>query len=141
MRAPALDHPAGRWQKLAWLFLFLAGVLVPLVAQTALYVQDGDEGRLVQAFLGGRPMVEKNGKLVEPSSARCSLRKVEEYFPVYIAVRDWKVRTSELVTDTGNSLNKTMLMGGELESSVNLERVFVVLELTSEDQGKVLVGW
>lgn len=142
MRAHSLGHPFGGLHKPAWLLLLLVCPFVRLEAQTALYVRDGDEVRLVQAFLRGQPMVEKNGKLVEPSDTRCALKKVDEYLPIHIAVRNWEVHTFQLeVMGTGDALNKTISMGGELESPIDLERVFVVLELTSEEQGKVLFGW
>jgi TonB family protein len=142
MRAHTLEHSTGRLKKQAWLFLLLAGVLVPLAAQTALYVQDGAEARLVQAFLHERPLVEKNGKLVEPSGTRCALEPVDEYLPIHIAVRDWDVHASELgLVGTGDTLNKTISMGGELESPTDLDRVFLVVELTSQDRGKLLFGW
>ena len=142
MRAHTLEHSTGRLKKLAWLFLLLAGVLVPLAAQTALYVQDGAEARLVQAYLRERPLVEKNGKLVEPSGARCALEQVDEYLPIHIAVRDWDVHASELgLIGTGDTLNKTISMGGELESPTDLDRVFLVVELNSKDRGKLLFGW
>lgn len=142
MRAPPLGRPSGQWQKPARLLTLFACLLVPLAAQTALYVQDGAEVRLVQAFLRGRPMVEKNGKLVEPASTHCALKDVEEFIPVYIAVRKWEVHTSQLeVMGTGDILNKTMTIAGELESPTDLERVFVVLDLQSKDEGKRLVGW
>jgi len=136
------ERPSGRWQNPVCLLLLLVGLLVRLEAQTALYVQDGAETRLVQAFLRERPLVEKNGKLVEPSGKRCALQKVEEYLPIQIAVRDWQVHTSQLeVIGTGDTLNKTISMGGELESPTDLDRVFVVLELKSEERGNLLFGW
>jgi TonB family protein len=142
MRARSLGHPVGQWQKPAWLILLFAGLLIRLEAQTALYVQDGAETRLVQAFLRGRPLVQKNGKLVEPATARCSLQKVEEYVPVKIIVRKWEVRTSQLeVMGTGDTLNKTMTITGELEAPTDFDRVFLVLDLKSEDEGRRLVGW
>jgi len=144
MRAPSLGGPSGYWQKPAWLplLLLLVCLLVRLEAQTALYVQDGAEARLVQAFLRGRPLVEKNGKLVEPSTTHCFLQKVEEYVPVHIAVRNWEVHTSQLeVMGTGDTLNKTMMITGELDAPTDLDRVFLVLDLTSKDEGRRLVGW
>ena len=141
MRATPLGRQSARWQKALGLVSLLACLLVRLEAQTALYIQDGEEGRLVQAFLRGQPLVEKNGKLVEPSGKSCFLQAVEEYIPVHIALRNWEVHTSEVVFDTGDSTNKAIAIDGELESSVNLERVFLVLDLDSEDRGKVLFGW
>ena len=142
MRDLSPARPSGRWQNPVCLLLLLVCLLVRLEAQTALYVQDGAETRLVQAFLRERPLVEKNGKLVEPSGKRCALQKVEEYLPLQIAVRDWQVHTSQLeVIGTGDTLNKTISMGGELESSTDLDRVFVVLELKSEERGNLLFGW
>jgi TonB family protein len=142
MRVLAPERPSGRWHNPACLFVLLVCLLVRLEAQTALYVQDGAETRLVQAFLRERPLVEKNGKLVEPSGKRCALQKVEEYLPIQIAVRDWQVHTSQLeVIGTGDTLNRTISMGGELESSTDLDRVFVVLELKSEERGNLLFGW
>ena len=142
MRVLSPKRPSGGWQNPVCLLLLLVCLLVRLEAQTALYVQDGAETRLVQAFLRERPLVEKNGKLVEPSGKRCALQKVEEYLPIQIAVRDWQVHTSQLeVIGTGDTLNRTISMGGELESSTDLDRVFVVLELKSEERGNLLFGW
>jgi TonB family protein len=142
MRASPIDRPSGRWQKPVCLLLLLAGMLVRLEAQTALYVQDGNEARLVQAFLKGRPMVEKNGKLVEPSGTRCNLQNVDEFLPVHIAVRKWQMHTSEsYYAEASGAMNRTMTMTGELESGIDLDRVFVVLDLKSEDEGKRLIGW
>ena len=123
------------------LILLFACLLVRLEAQTALYVQDGAEGRLVQAFLRGRPLVEKNGKLVEPSGTRCFLQNVDGFLPVHIAVRNWEMHTEETYFESGAAMNKQMTMTGVLESSTDLDRVFVVLDIKSDDEGKRLVGW
>lgn len=142
MRAPPLGRPSGQRQKPARLLILFVCLLVPLAAQTALYVQDGAEARLVQAFLRERPLIEKNGKLVEPSGTRCALEPVDEYLPIHITVRDWDVHASELgLVGTGDTVNKTISMGGELESPTDLDRVFLVVELNSQDRGKLLFGW
>jgi TonB family protein len=109
-------------------------------AQNALYVEDHGKGYLVRRVLGHMPMYQDaNGKFVEVVQPRFMLKPVEEYSPAFVSIRHIRVVTHALENmSTGDELNHSFEFRGEFESSFPLENVFVVLDLNTSDEGKIL---
>jgi TonB family protein len=118
--------------------LFTA-LVAPLAAQNLLYVEHGGKMCLVRSARGARPYVEVDGKLVAASGNRVVLQKVEEYLPVFIAVRDVEVRTTYMgMVGTAQELNKEFHFRAKFETPYQLDNVFIVLDLDTETAGKQL---
>lgn len=109
-----------------------------LAAQNRLYVfESGDKFHPVLKVSGDRPFVLKQGKLVASRGQRFALKKVEEYLPVLITVRDIEAMTSSLyLLDLNVRVNNEFQFSAKFESSDALEDVFLVLELELADMGK-----
>jgi len=121
--------------------LFVLGAIAAH-AQQGLYVEHGDAYSLVRSAVRSRPYVEENGKLVPANGSKFGLRKVDEYAPFFISIRNLRVGTSQVnIVGTGAEINKTFEFKAEFESAFPLENVFVVLDLNSADAGKALFLW
>jgi TonB family protein len=111
-------------------------------AQNGLYVEHGTAFSLVRSAVRNQPYVEENGKLVPASGSRYGLKKVDEYAPYFISIRELRVSTSQVnIVGTGAELNKTFQFKAQFESPFLLENTFVVLDLNSADAGKALFLW
>jgi TonB family protein len=84
-----------------------------------------------------RPYVEIDGKLVAAEGRRFALRKVDEYFPVFISIGDLEAVTTSLDVD-GAEMNYEFRWRGRLETPYTLSDVFIVLEMDTESAGKVI---
>ncbi len=126
--------------------LLLLSVLLtgPLAAQQRLYVLEPDGNyHPVVAMNKGRACYLDQGKLSVAQGTRYALRKVEEYLPVFIEVREKEAGSSSLVplTDgpaTPMRLNNEFHFSATFESGSRLETVFLVLELESGGSGRSL---
>jgi TonB family protein len=122
----------------AALLLFTA-LVSPLAAQNLLYVEHDDKPLLVRSARGTRPYVEVDGKLVAASGKRFALKKVDEYLPVFIAVRNVEVSTTYMgVADSADRLNHEFHFRARFETPYLLDDVFIVLDLDTESAGKQL---
>ena len=121
------------WQGLL-LFALLAQ---PGLAQNLLLTEYKDKYLPVVRARGNRPFVEVDGKQVAADGQRYALHKVDEYWPVFISVRDLDVSTFHLDME-GSEINHEFRLRGRLESPYALEDVFIVLELDTESAGKVI---
>lgn len=127
---------------------FLGGVILglmlvaPLAAQSRLYVLGpGDNYFPVRKVSGGRPMILENNKLVPVAGKSFALRKVEEYWPVFIAVREMTATTSgQNPLDIGELgarvFSSTFHFSAKFESAYPLQDVFLVLELETANAGR-----
>jgi TonB family protein len=113
-------------------------VLAPrLGAQSALYVEHHNKLTLVRSAKAGRPYVEENGALVPASSRRFAVGKAEEYLPVFVAVRDLRIRTvAAESTDNGATFNNQFEFYGDFVSAYPLDDVFVLLDFTMPNGAK-----
>jgi TonB family protein len=117
-------------------------LLVPLLrAQHAVFVEHGSAFSVVRAMQGGRALVEENGKLVRATGTRYSLQAADAYAPLFISVRNVEAHTSVIETDTGAELNKDFHFRADLESPYGMEHVFLLLDLNTEDAGKMVFLW
>jgi len=118
-------------------FALLAGLTVPMLAQSVLLTDYKGKLMPVISAKGIRPIVEAGGKRVVADGRRYGLQKVEEYLPVFISLRNLDVRTHHLELN-GNDMNYEFEIRSSLETPYALEDVFVVLELDTDFAGKVL---
>jgi len=119
--------------------LVLASVAPPILAQQALYVAKGDTALLVREVRDQTPMVEENGKLVPVDSYRYLLNEIPEYAPIFISVRHVQTDISYVESMGDNKqTNRTFKFFAEFEANFNLERVFLVLDITRENSEEKL---
>ncbi len=129
MRTPPLPTAA--------LALLLGGIAPQLTAQAVLVVEHQNKPTPVVLARGSRPFVEENGKIVAASGDRYALVPIEEYLPVFVAVRHVRVGTFHIeLINTGGSINNEFRFKGEFESAFPLNDVFVALELFMDDGSK-----
>ncbi len=119
----------------------LVGGLVlaaPLTAQNRLYVQEADDKyHAVFKVDGVRPYIMEKGVLVAAKGQRFALKKVEEYLPILIAVRDVDTRPTNVSVDYSDTpANNAVHFSAKFESVDPLEDVYVVLELDIPNVGK-----
>jgi TonB family protein len=115
----------------------------PLLAQSRLYAVDEGTGHLVVSADGIFPYImDPAGKLVKSRSTRFALKSVPEYLPIIVDVREVNVGTEYGVMGAAsNRINNTLKFRANLVSPVNLDRVFVVLELTTDVAGRSVFLW
>ena len=114
-------------------------IAAPAFAQSVLLAQYEGKALPVVLARGTQPFVEDHGKLVSAEGSRFGFRPVEEYLPVFISVRNLKVRTTYVDVNSGEGeVNHRLELNAQLESPYRLEEVFIVLEMTSDDAGKTL---
>jgi TonB family protein len=103
-----------------------------LPAQTILVADYNGKPAPVVAARDSRPLVDDHGKLVIASGRRFGLVKAKEFLPVFVAVRNVRVKTS-LINVQGNAINNEFHFHGDFSSAYPLKDVFVVFELHPED--------
>jgi TonB family protein len=108
----------------------------PLAAQHVLVVKEDGVVSPVVMVEGYKPFISKDGKLVATSSHAYSMIKAGEYLPVHISVKNKSAKTSYMTMDGVGEMNKTFEFHCELECAYDLEGVFMVLLLDSENAGK-----
>lgn len=95
-------------------FLFLLGTLSPAPAQNALYAEHHRKMLLVHGARANHPLVEEDGHHVVAPTAKFLLKRIEEYRPVFVSVKDLQI------SGTQGSV--------EFESAYSLENVFFAME-------------
>lgn len=114
----------------------------PLPAQNYLCVEHKGQPAVVRKIHNGCPYVMDNGELVPVISNRVALAAAPEFRPVLVKVSDLRVRARHLEVVGGSSsgaeLNHDFLFKANFESSYALSNVFLVLELETEQQGRLL---
>ena len=117
--------------------LGLAATRLP--AQNALYVKSGKSWLLVRDVRDNTPMAMQDGKLESQLSRQFTLQKVDEYSPVLVSIRNLAAtnRDMEIMRDS-TRINEVFDLRGEFESAYALDRVFMVLDLTTEEGDKGL---
>jgi TonB family protein len=117
--------------------LFLAVFSAPLAAQNLLLTDYKGKLLPVVRARDNRPFVEVDGKQVAAEGRRFALHKVDEYWPVFISVRDLDVSTHYMEVN-GSNMNHEFHLHGRLETPYAIEDVFMVLELDTESAGKMI---
>jgi TonB family protein len=129
---------AARLGRLGAVSIVLAAWSAPLVAQNRLYVQGTDENyHAVCKVSGGQPYIMENGRAIATNGERYALKKVEEYLPVFITVRDAQATSSSMhLAATDDYHNNQFHYRAKFESADTLEDVFIALELEITNVGK-----
>jgi len=121
------------------LFLVLA-LRIPLAAQNRLFIQEPDDKfHAVCKVKGVMPFIMENGQPVAAKGQRLAMKKVEEYLPILITVRDKDERPTNVSVDYANApANNGLHFSAKFEAADLLDDVFVVLELVIPNVGKKL---
>jgi len=130
--------PVVRFLRGVFLLLAAWSAFAPrLGAQSALYVEHHKRLTLVRKASGARPYVEENGALVPASGHRFAVRDAEEYLPVFVAIRNLRVRivAAESI-DSGATFNSQFEFYGEFVSAYPLDDVFVLLDFALPNGNK-----
>ena len=124
--------------RVVFVLLAALGMLAPrLGAQSALYVEHHGKLTLVRSAKAERPYVMENGALVPASSRRYAVGGAEEYLPVFVAIRDLRIRVvSAESVDTGATFNSQFEFYGEFVSAYRLDDVFVLLDFSLPNGNK-----
>jgi TonB family protein len=117
-----------RTGKVAAVLLGWSALVLPVFAQSALFVEYHGKMEPVIAARGTEPVIVKDGKRVSVRGGKFGMGKVEEFFPAFVAVKDIEVRDSYLQLSGGGDINHTFELKAEFDSSYVLKDVFVVLE-------------
>jgi TonB family protein len=127
----------------AGVFLLIFITLAPaLVAQSLLLVKHGDKSLVVRAAHGLNPCVEIDGKITSLSENRFALLPVEEYLPIFIAVRNLTVNTHALnLIGSGSTINHELNFKASFEAPYRLDDVFLLLDMDMEKGGRVFFLW
>ena len=108
-----------------------------LFAQDALFSEvDGRAYPVVQAQ-GALPYVRIGDKLVRSDERRLALRKVDEYRPVFVAIRGIRVNHTGR-NWKGHVINNEFHFWAEFETPYRLDDVFLVLEMHTGRAGNLL---
>lgn len=118
--------------------VFILAIFVsPLAAQNLLLTEYKGKRLPVVRARDSRPFVEVDGKQVAADGRRYALHKVDEYWPVYIAIHDIEVSTFH-VDMSGSEINHEFRLHARLETPYKLDDVFIVLELDTDSAGKLI---
>lgn len=110
-----------------------------LRAQNMLLVEYEGRAAIVRGAAGARPVIEQDGRQQVIRANRFALKPVEEYVPVFVAVREPNVTSYTTTTeDAGAEFNNELRYRAWFESPFGLENVFVVLDLRGEKAGHLL---
>ncbi|HVU24961.1 MAG TPA: energy transducer TonB [Opitutus sp.] len=109
-----------------------------LPGQTILVVKHDGKPAQVVAARGARPLIEDHGKLTVASGNEFALLKTKQFLPVFVAVRNIRVRTSYTQMDGAGAINNEFHFHGDFSSAYPLQDVFVVFELHQENGGRNL---
>lgn len=129
---------SARWCRLAAGGILLAAGLTPMAAQNRLYVQGADNNfHMVYKVSGGRPYVAENGQVVPTNGDRYALKKIEEYLPIFVTVRDQQVTSTSMhLASTDDYHNNQFHYRAKFESADALDDVFMALEMDITNVGK-----
>jgi len=114
------------------------GFAAPLAAQNTVFADLDGKYLAVRKVYRNTPVVEVDGKMVFADGGRFTMRKVEEYLPVFVDVQNVEVKTRHLNTTKGDTLNREFIFRATLDTPYDLDDVYLVLELNSGGEGKML---
>src|ERR1035437_2204052 len=127
-----------RTGKVAAILLGWAAVILPGFAQNVLFVEHRGKMQPVIAARDTLPIIMADGKRVSVRADKFAMAKVEEFSPVFVAVRDVRVRDSYIQLSGGGEINHTFEFTAQFESAYILKDVFVVLEFEFDSGDKSL---
>ena len=109
-------------------------------AQHFLAIREDNKLQVVVAAHRTLPVIKEGDKLRVVQTSHFVLGKGGEYLPCHVAVRHVEVKTSALLLSGVDEINKEFSLEADLETSYDLEYVFVVIVL-HQDQGDSLFLW
>jgi len=130
--------PAPSLCRIRAILLLFPTLMAPLAAQHVLLAEYSGKMYPVRAASGLRPCVERDGRVVSISTRGFALAEAPEYLPAFVSVRDVYVHNTSLTSDGVGSLNNTFYFNATFESRYHLKDVFLVLELDTEEAGKMI---
>lgn len=132
-----MKTPAALFHRLALVGLGF-GLSLPALAQNILLAEFKGKGVPVRAANNGTAMVEVDGKKVMVSSNKFALKKVEEFYPAFVTVREMRARTThvELTGAVSGDVNHALEFQAGFEAAYALKDVFIVIEFTFEGNNK-----
>ena len=116
----------------AALALMWAAPAALLPAQTVLVTDYHGKPAPVVAASGSRPVIDDHGRRAFASGERFALVKTREFLPVFVAVRNVRVRTSYLQMDGAGAINNEFHFHANFSSAYPLKDVFAVFEMHSD---------
>ncbi len=116
---------------------FLGLLAAPLAAQNILFADRDGKYFAVRRVHGNDPIVEVDGKMAVADGHHYTLKKTDEYLPVFVELQNVEVK-SRTLNMNGSSMNRTFLFQATLVTPYDLDDVFLVLELNTNDAGKAL---
>ncbi len=129
-------NPAPFLRRVWPVLLLLTALPARLAAQNLLFVEYEGKPCLVRGARGNRPCIEVDGKRIDVPGNRLALKKVDEYLPAFIAVRDLDMRTTYMTVDGAGQMNNELKFNAGLEAPYELEDVFLLLDMNMDTGGK-----
>ncbi|HVU35782.1 MAG TPA: energy transducer TonB [Opitutaceae bacterium] len=120
--------------------LLLLAVTSPVAAQSVLYAENGDTFSPVRAAYHRQPLIADGDKMVFPRGTKLALKPVSEYAPFFISVRNIRAGSSALNAQ-GTRINNAFKFHADFVSPYPLTHVFLLLDLSSEEAGKIYFVW
>jgi TonB family protein len=121
---------------LAWLLL-MGGPAVCLRAQSALCVVRNGETCVVLKVARGYAYIMEGDKMIPIRPSQSGLVPVEEFYPVFVAVRGLNAKSSTMsLSGGGSNINNEFHFAATFESGYVLKEAFLVLELDMENGKK-----
>jgi TonB family protein len=120
------------------LVLLLPILAARLSAQTVLMCENDGKMSWVRAAHGQDPCVQIDGKVKPILTEGFELKKVSEFMPVFVSVKNIKVSSRWVNMTNGAEINHEFLFNASFESMYALKDVFLVLDMTTESGTKHL---
>ena len=112
---------------------------LPALAQNILLAEHKGKPLVVRSAHAGAAMVEENGRRVMANGSKFALKKVDEFLPAFVTVRDMSSRTTHLEIVGANmsgDVNHTLEFQAGFEAAYALKDVFIVIEFIFGDDKK-----
>lgn len=114
------------------------GLIAPAFSQNILLTEYKGKPVPVRSAHNGAAMIEVDGKRVAANSNKFALKKVDEFRPAFITVRDLQARTThvELTGAATGDVNHALEFRAGFESAYPLKDVFILIEFIFEGNQK-----
>jgi TonB family protein len=113
-----------------------------LRAQTALYAEHNGDMARVRQMRQHVPFVDDGkGSVVRPTGKQLALRRVPEYLPYFVSIRNVDAHASSMTTGGGSDVNNKFYYAADLQSPYALKNVFILLDMSLEHAGHTYLIW
>jgi TonB family protein len=131
----AVVHPTAH--RLLGLLLMAGLSAARLSGQNLLYTEHEGQMHLVRGARGIQPLVKVGDKLVAGFGRKFILQKTDEFLPLTVFLRDVDVGTG-VINVSGTHVDNSFHFRAIFEAPYELPNVFLVLELETKRDGKVI---